>query len=476
MSELSMIHLLIVGIITFALGIVITYLIHNAHLKKQNLTAKDLLDRAHNDAEKEKKDQLIKFREEMQHKRNKFNEEFKSKENELSREDAKLVNKEKELRRLENNLKYKENRNSQQMQKIAEREDLLFEKQNKIESIIDEQNQKLQSIAGISLEDAKKQLMENLENKVRLEAAQLAKDIKEEARLNAQREAKEIVAGAIESIACDFTMEHTLSTVQIPNERFKGMIIGREGRNIRAFEDVTGVKVIVDDTPELIVLSGFDPVRREVARIAMENLIKSKNINPNLIEQAISKATKEVDRTIIKTAEETLNELNIRGVHYKIKESLGRLKFRYSYGQNMLMHSREVAMLTGSMAAELGLNVRLAKRAGLFHDIGKALTVNSEGSHVQLGKELCEKYKEHEVVINAILAHHEEAEPISPISVLVTAADKISGSRPGARRDTLEAYTKRISGLEDIANSFDGVAKTYAISAGREIRVIVEAR
>jgi ribonuclease Y len=269
-------------------------------------------------------------------------------------------------------------------------------------------------------------------------------------------------------------MESTLSTVQLPSEKYKGMIIGREGRNIRAFEETAGVKVIVDDTPELIVLSAFDPIRREIARISMEHLIKTKNINPSLIEQSLSKATKEVDRSINKAAEDTLSELNIRGVHPKIKESLGRLKYRFSYGQNMLQHSMEVAQLSGAMAAELGFNIKLAKRAGLFHDIGKALTVNSEGSHVQLGVELCQKYKEHDVVINSIMVHHEEAEPISPISILVTAADKISGSRPGARRDTLEAYTKRITGLEEVANSFAGVAKTYAISAGREIRVIVE--
>jgi ribonuclease Y len=269
-------------------------------------------------------------------------------------------------------------------------------------------------------------------------------------------------------------MESTLSTVQLPNERYKGMIIGREGRNIRAFEETTGVKVIVDDTPELIVLSGFDPVRREIARLSMENLIKTKNINPNLIEQIVSKATKEVERTIMKAAEDTLSFLSLKNVHPKIKETLGRLKYRFSYGQNILEHSKEVALLSGAMAAELGFNIKLAKRAGLFHDIGKALTINSEGSHVKLGVDLCTQHREHEVVINSIMAHHEEAEPISPISVLVTAADKISGSRPGARRDTLEAYTKRITGLEEIANSFDGVSKTYAISAGRELRVIVE--
>jgi ribonuclease Y len=230
----------------------------------------------------------------------------------------------------------------------------------------------------------------------------------------------------------------------------------------------------VDDTPELIVLSAFDPVQREIARITMEYLIKTKNINPKLIEQSISRAEKQVERSIMKAAEDTIRELRIRDVPPQLKECLGRLKYRYSYGQNMLQHSKEVALLTGAMALELGFSVKLAKRAGLFHDIGKALTSNSEGSHVTLGVEVCQKYNEHEVVINSILAHHEEAEPISPISVLVTAADKISGSRPGARRDTLEAYTKRISKLEEIANSFNGVSKTYAISAGREIRVIVE--
>ena len=244
MLEINMVHLLVTGAVLFTVGAILTYLIHNAYLKKQNLTAKDLLDSAQNEVEKQKKEQLIKFREEMQHKRNKFNEEFKVKENQLSREDSKLTNREKELRRLENNLKYKDSRYSQQIQKVAQREELLYEKHNKLDSIIDDQNKNLQSIAGISVDEAKKHLMENLESKVKLEAAQMAKDIKDEAKLNAQREAKEIIAGAIENLACDFTMEHTLSTVQIPNERFKGMIIGREGRNIRAFEDATGVKCL----------------------------------------------------------------------------------------------------------------------------------------------------------------------------------------------------------------------------------------
>lgn len=474
MSEIDLLYIALIigaGILVGTLG---TYLIFNAYLSKKKTTAKEVLDNAHNQVEQIKKESLIKFREEMQRKRSNFHEEFKSKENQMAQNESRLMSTEKDLRRLENNLKFRENRLEQHSDKINQREEVIAQKQSKLEEIIDEQNTKLERIAGINVDDAKKELMKNLENRAKLEAAQIAIDIKDEAKLNAQKEAKEIITYAIENIAYEVTMESTLSTVQLPSERYKGMIIGREGRNIRTFEEVTGVKVIVDDTPELIVLSGFDPVRREVARISMENLIKIKNINPNLIEQTVAKATQEVERSIMKAAETTLNELSLKNAHPKMKEALGRLKYRFSYGQNILQHSREVALLSGAMAAELGFNIKLAKRAGLFHDIGKALTINSEGSHVKLGVEICEACKEHEVVINAVLAHHEEAEPISPISVLVTAADKISGSRPGARRDTLEAYTKRITGLEEIANSFDGVSKSYAISAGRELRVIVE--
>jgi ribonuclease Y len=457
----------IMDIVYIAIGLLIgsaiSYIIYNTYLKKKENTAKEVIDSALNQVEHIKKEKLIKFREEMQQKRSKLHEELKAKENQYTQNEAQLLNREKELLRLENNIKFKDSKINQRNKNLAQREEIVIE-----------QNSRLERIAGINVDEAKRELLKNLEDRVKMEAAQMAIDIKEEAKLNAQKEAKEIISYAIENIAYDVTVESSLSTVQLPNERYKGMIIGREGRNIRTFEESTGVKVIVDDTPEMIVLSGFDPVRREVARVAMENLIKTKNINPDLINQTVSKATKEVERSIIKAAEDTLNDLSIRNVHPKIKQALGRLKYRFSYGQNILHHSREVALLSGAMAAELGFNIKLAKRAGLFHDIGKALTINSEGSHVKLGVEICTEFKEHEVVINSILAHHEEAEPISPISVLVTAADKISGSRPGARRDTLEAYTKRITGLEDIANSFDGVSKTYAISAGRELRVIVE--
>jgi ribonuclease Y len=465
---------LLTGFVFFVAGSAFTYFIYNSIINKRKETANNLIEKAKNEAEQQKKEQLIKFREEIQRKRTKFYEDLKNREKQQYKNEQNLYKKEKGLRREENNLKIKEQKFAALENNLNDLETTLRMKQKNVDEILDDLNAKMEKISGMSIEEAKKQLMENLQNKIKVEAAQMAIDIKSEAKLNAQREAKEIIAQAIENLSYEFTMESTLSTVQLPSEKYKGMIIGREGRNIRAFEEITGVKVIVDDTPEMIVLSEFDPVRREIARLTMEHLIKTKNINPTLIEQAKAKAEKTVENSITKAAEDTIHDLRIKDPHPKIKECLGRLKYRYSYGQNMLQHAKEVALLSGAMAAELGFNVKLAKRAGLLHDIGKALTSNSEGSHVTLGVELCEKYKEHEVVINAIMAHHEEAEPISPISVLVTAADKISGSRPGARRDTLEAYTKRISTLEEIANSFDGVSKTYAISAGREIRVIVE--
>ncbi len=458
----------------FIVGGIIGYVMHLFILRAKKQEAREIIEQAKRDADKIKKDKLYEFKVEMQKMRSKAQIEIRRQEEKSAKLEAQILNKEKDLRREENQLKIRENRLEVKEKKINELEELLYEKHKKVDDILEVQNRKLEQIANYSIEDAKKVLLKNLESQVKLESVQMANEIKQIAKERAQIEAKEIIATAIENLAYEFTMESTLSTVELPNERFKGMIIGREGRNIRAFEEATGVKVIVDDTPELVVLSGYDPVAREIARVAMQYLIKNKSVNVNVIRQMVQRAKNEVQRSILKAADETLRELQIKNVHPIMRENLGRLKYRYSYGQNMLQHSKEVAYLSGSMAAELGFNVKLARRAGLFHDIGKAISNNSEGSHVTLGVELAQKCKEHEIVINAILAHHEEAEPISPISVLVTAADRISGSRPGARRDTLEAYTKRITKLEEIANSFEGVSKTYAISAGREIRVIVE--
>ncbi len=464
----------IINIAVLLIGIAIGYTVYRMKLTKVQGASEQIIEEAKQKADKINKDRLYQFKVELQQKRSNFQKELQRKEEKYNRLESQLLKKEKELKREENHLKIKEDRINNKEKKINELEELLYEKHKKVDNVINKQNTQLQRITNLTIEEAKEQLFKNLEKETKLESIQIMKEIRDEAKESAQRKAKEIIANAIENLAYEFTMEATLSTVELPNERFKGMIIGKEGRNIRAFEEITGVKVIVDDTPELVVLSGYDPVAREIARITMKNLIKSKNINAKNIQQMFQKATSEVQRSIRRAAEETLNELGITHVHPLMKENLGRLRYRYSYGQNMLQHAKEVALLTGSMAAELGFNVKLARRAGLFHDIGKAISNSAEGSHVTLGVEIAEKCKEHKVVINAILAHHEEAEPISPISVLVTAADKISGSRPGARRDTLEAYTKRITNLEDIANSFEGVSKTYAISAGREIRVIVE--
>ncbi len=469
-------NLLTVGMVAlgFVVGLVAGIILYTIYLRNKKQLGDQIIEQARRDAEKMRRDAHYKLKMEIQQKRNAFLRELRQKEEKASRLENENLRKEKALRREENQLKIREARLESKEKKINELEQLLYEKHKKLDAVIEEQNKRLEKVANLSIDEAKRELLKNLESQAKLEAVRLANEIKEEAKEKAQREAKEIIAQAIENLAYEFTMESTLATVELPSERFKGMIIGREGRNIRAFEEATGVKVIVDDTPELIVLSGYDPVAREIARLAMEYLIKGKTINVNTIHQMVNRATKEVNRSIHKAAEETLQELKITNVHPKMKEALGRLKYRYSYGQNMLQHSKEVAYLAGSMAAELGFNVNLARRAGLFHDIGKAVSNNSEGSHVTLGVELAQECKEHEIVINAILAHHEEAEPIHPISVLVTAADRISGSRPGARRDTLEAYTKRITKLEEIGNSFEGVSKTYAISAGREIRVIVE--
>lgn len=465
---------LLISVVIFLAGTGLgVFLYHLNQIRSKNV-AKSLIEKAEKEAEKIKKDKLFNFREELQQKRLNFQKDLRQKEERINRIESQFNQREKQLQRDNNQLKMTQSRLESKENKINELEELLFEKHKKLDTVIEEQNKKLERISHISEADAKKMLLENLDAKVKIEAAQMANDIRTEAKERAQKEAKEIIATAIENLSYEFTMESTLSNVELPNERFKGMIIGKEGKNIRAFEEVTGVKVIVDDTPELVVLSGFDPVAREVARLAMESLIKTKNINVNNIQQAVKKAKQEVNKTMTKAAEDTLRELRLNNVHPLMKENLGRLLYRYSYGQNQLQHSKEVAFLAGAMASELGFNVKLAKRAGLFHDIGKAISSHTEGSHVTLGVELAQRCREHEVVINSILAHHEEAEPISPISVLVTAADKISGSRPGARRDTLEVYTKRINQLEEIANSFDGVNKSYAISAGREVRVIVE--
>ncbi|HEY8484589.1 MAG TPA: ribonuclease Y [Longimicrobiales bacterium] len=333
---------------------------------------------------------------------------------------------------------------------------------------------RLESLAGLTAEEAKKQLIAQLLDQARSEAANLVREIKETAKREAEREAKNIIALAIQRIAADHTAESTVSVVSLPSDEMKGRIIGREGRNIRAFEQATGIDVIIDDTPEAVILSGFDPIRRETARLSLEKLVADGRIHPGRIEEVVAKSRKEVEESMIQAAEEVLYELGIHGLHPEIVKVLGRLKFRTSYGQNQLQHAREVAILAGNMAAEMGLDVAMAKRMGLLHDIGKGLTHEHEGTHVELGWQLCKKYGEPDQVLNAIKAHHDEEPHRYPETFLVTAADAISGARPGARREMFETYVKRLEKLEEIAQSFPGVERCFAIQAGREVRVMVD--
>lgn len=333
---------------------------------------------------------------------------------------------------------------------------------------------RLEALAGLTADEAKRQLMHELEQEARAAAANLIREIKEDAKRGAEREARNILALAIQRVAADHTVEGTVSVVSLPSDEMKGRIIGREGRNIRAFEQATGIDVIIDDTPEAVILSGFDPIRREAARLALEKLVSDGRIHPGRIEEVVAKSRTEVEELMLQAAEETCYQLGVHGIHPEIMKVLGRLKFRTSYGQNQLLHSKEVALVAGNMAAEMGLNATLAKRMALLHDVGKGLTHEHEGTHVELGWQLCKKYNEPDAVLNAIRAHHDEEPHRYPETFLVTAADAVSGARPGARREMFETYVKRLEKLEEIANGFQGVERCFAIQAGREVRVMVD--
>lgn len=454
-------------------GAIIYYFLKNRKIYQAEQRVKEMMQEAQKKQEKMERVAYLAAKEKLYHEKNQFVKQMKQRENEFNILEERLRQKEKEIKKQASKYQEKEWQINKREQELNKWERSIREKEKEINLLREQQMKNLEEISALTREEAKKLLMDSMIAQARAEAAQSIIDIKREAEERARIEAKEIMAFAIERMATEYTMESTLISVELPNDEWKGIVIGRDGRNIKAFEAATGVKVIVDDTPETVVMSSFDPVKREIARIAMERLIKIKNINPKTIESEVEKASREVEASVKKAAEATLQELKIKNVHPDMREYLGRLKYRTSYGQNILQHSKEVAWLAGGMAAELGLDVNLAKRAGLFHDIGKAVSGDSEGSHVSIGVELASRCNEHPVVINSILAHHEEAEPISPISVLVTAADRISGARPGARRESLEAYAERITKLEELANSFEGVGKTYALSAGREIRVMI---
>ncbi len=356
---------------------------------------------------------------------------------------------------------------------FGRREKLLQTREDELDKLVQEERRRLETMAGMSAQDAKNELIRRLEEEAHADAANTLREIRESARRNAEREAKKIVALAIQRIAADTTAETTVSAVSLPNDEMKGRIIGREGRNIRAFELATGVDVIIDDTPDTVVVSCFDPIRREVARLALEKLVSDGRIHPGRIEEVVNKSKKEVDAAIIETGEQAAYNTGVHGLHPELIKLIGRMKWRTSYGQNILQHSQEVAHLAGIMAAELGLDVAMAKRGALLHDVGKVLTHEHEGTHVQLGVEMATKYGENPLVVNCIAAHHDDVPHESEASVLVQAADSISGSRPGARREAFETYVKRLEGLERIASSYKGVERVFAIQAGREIRVVV---
>jgi ribonuclease Y len=461
-------------------------------LSDADLKSKDIIGEAEKrsrlyklDAEKSaqnlKKEKLLEVKDEFYKRKQRFDEEVRQKEKEIleiekkirndkelsERLKAELITKEKNVQQAINdyNLKHKEvSEKKAEVEKLAEES----------KQIVEEQKAKLHRIASLSEEDAKKILFNSLLSTVKLESAQKLQDVRDETKQEANKISKNIVIQAIQRSAVDHSVETTVSVLQITSDELKGRIIGKEGRNIRAFEAVTGVDIIVDDTPEAIIISGFDPFRREVARVAMERLIADGRIHPARIEEIVQKVEKELNEEIIRVGEQTLIDMGIQGVNRDIITLIGRMKYRSSYGQNVLSHSIEVGHVAGIMAAELGLDAMMAKRAGLLHDIGKTVDRNIEGPHAILGYEIARRCKEHPIVCNAIGSHHEEMPMEHPISVLVQAADAISGSRPGARRESVEAYSKRLEKLEAIGTSFEGVAKTYAIQAGREVRVIVE--
>ena len=428
--------------------------------------AREIIDEAIKSAEAKKKEALLEAKEENLKAKNELDKEIKERRAEVQRYEKRVLNKEEAIERKSESLEKKENG-------LKNKEEKLAEAQTKVDELSEKRVQELERISGLTSEQAKEYLLKTVEEEVKIETAKLVKELESQAKEEADKKAKEIVVNAIQKCATDHVSETTISVVSLPNDEMKGRIIGREGRNIRTLESLTGVDLIIDDTPEAVVLSGFDPIRREIARIALEKLIVDGRIQPTRIEEMVNKARKEVETMIREEGEAATLEVGVHGIHPELVKLLGKMKFRTSYGQNALKHSIEVAHLSGLLAAEMGLDVRIAKRAGLLHDIGKAVDNEMEGTHIQLGVDLCRKYKESAVVINAVEAHHGDVEPENLIACIVQAADAISAARPGARRETLETYTNRLKQLEDITNSFEGVDKSFAIQAGREIRVMV---
>ena len=458
---------LISVILGFVIGTISRKKIAESKIESAEKEAKRIVDLAKVEAENMKKEEIFKAKEEIMNSRKELDQEIKERRSEVQKQESRMLQKEENLDRRSENLEKKEKSLDQEYQSIESQRQEIKELHNK-------EIEELQRIAGLSSAEAKQFLLNQLESEITTEKAKLIKDLNQKAKEEANKNAKEIISYAVQKCAADHTSETTVSIVNLPSDEMKGRIIGREGRNIKTLETLTGIDLIIDDTPEAVILSGFDPLRREVARIALQGLIDDGRIHPAKIEEMVEKAKEELNQTIKEEGERAALEAGVNNLHPDIIKLLGKLKYRTSYGQNVLSHSIEVSNLARIMAEELGLDAKRARRAGLLHDIGKALDHDMEGTHIQIGVDILKKYKENALIINAVEAHHGDVEPQTMEAVLVQAADAISASRPGARRETLEAYIKRLETLESIADSFDGVEKSFAIQAGREVRIIVK--
>ena len=471
---MSFIPAVVTFFVTLVIVAPITWVVSSKAINKSNdekignanERAREIIDEALKAAETKKKEALLEVKEESLKTKNELEKETKERRAEIQKYEKRVLSKEETLDR---KIEAVEKRDLG----ITRKEEELGKQRQKVDELEKKRQQELERISGLTSEQAKEYLLKTVEDEVKHDTAVMVKTLESRAKEEADKKAKELVVNAIQRCAADHVAETTISVVQLPNDEMKGRIIGREGRNIRTLETLTGVELIIDDTPEAVVLSGFDPIRREIARIALEKLILDGRIHPARIEEMVEKAQKEVETLIKEEGEAATLEVGVHGIHPELVRLLGKLRYRTSYGQNVLKHSIEVAQITGLLASELGLDVKMAKRAGLLHDIGKAVDHEMEGSHIQLGVDLCRRYKESALVINAVEAHHGDVEPESLIACLVQAADTISAARPGARRETLETYTNRLKQLEDITNSFKGVEKSFAIQAGREVRVMV---
>ena len=464
----------LIAVAFFTVGYVMRKYTASMKIKKAEEKSKSIIDEANKEAEARKREAQLEAKDLLLKMRSDFEKDSKDRRQELLHLEKRLIQKEENIDRRMDVIDKKDKEADAKHKSLADKEKHMQTRANDLERLVQEEKERLQRVSGMTVDEAKRILLKRLENDVKQESAYMVKRLEEEARETADKEARKIIGLAIQRCAADHTVESTISVVNLPNDEMKGRIIGREGRNIRALEAATGIDVIIDDTPEAVILSGFDMVRRQIARISLERLIEDGRIHPTRIEEVVEKVKKEMEAHIREEGEKAVLDVGLHGLHPELVRLLGRLKYRTSYGQNVLQHAKEVAYIMGVMAGELKLDFNLAKRIGLLHDIGKAVSHEVEGTHAKIGSDIAKKFNEPETVIHAIEAHHRDVEARTLLAVLVQAADAVSATRPGARRESLESYIKRLESLEAIANGFAGVEKSYAIQAGREVRIIVK--